>query len=205
MRQSDNRIIGFDIDGVLTDELIEGENIWQRELEAYFPGLELLEPSFSFTEAYGLSHARVSEFMDARAHKIFRNVKPQAGCKELLDWLERMDFIIHFVTARDDRYGEVTKEWLKEHGLPYAGLWFKESKGALCRSLGIEMFVDDYWENCLDIRDHGIVSLLMSAPHNLPYSAEKGIYRVRSWREIDAFTFEYYGLDMGNLAETSGA
>ncbi|NMB26404.1 MAG: hypothetical protein GX986_12835 [Firmicutes bacterium] len=201
----DNRIVGFDIDGVLTDELAGGVNIWQQEVEAYFPGLELLEPSFAFTTAYGLSPAKVDEFMEARANAIFSKVPAQIGCKELLDGLVEMDFTIHLITARDECYKEVTKEWLERHDLPYAGLWFQESKGVLCRSLGIEVFVDDYWENCVDIRNHGVVSLLMSAHHNLTCSADEGIHRVENWQEIDVFTTAHYGLDMDNWLQISGA
>lgn len=208
MKQSDNldhRIVGFDIDGVLTDEFADGANIWQQEVEAYFPGLVLLEPSFAFTTAYGLSRAEVDEFMEARANAIFSKVPPQVGCKELLDELVEMDFTIHIITARDDCYKEVTKEWLEKHELPYAGLWFRESKGVLCRALGIEMFVDDYWENCVDIRNHGVVSLLMSAHHNQTYAVEEGIHRVDNWQEIDTFTTRHYGLDTDDWLRISGA
>ncbi|NLK09069.1 MAG: hypothetical protein GX316_10315 [Firmicutes bacterium] len=195
----DKRIIGIDIDGVLTHELVDGVNIWQREVEAYFPGLELVEPSFAFTTAYGISAEKAQEFMENRAEKIFAEVPPQTGAKHLLDRLMSLDFTVHLITARQSRYSEVTKNWLKKHKLPYTGLWFQESKGVLCHSLGVEVFVDDYWENCIDIQSYGIVTLLMSAHHNLACTPQKGIHRVENWREIEKFIAGHYDLERAEL------
>lgn len=203
--QSRRRVIGFDMDGVITDEMVGGENIWQQEIEAYFPELRLLEPNFSFTAAYGLSLEKVDEFMKERAPSIFRAVKPQAGSKELLSALQEMGFTVHLITARETCYQEVTSQWLTEHNIQYNSLWFEDEKGILCRRLGVELFVDDYWDNCLDIRDHGIMSLLMSAPHNLGYPEKPGILRVRDWQEIGAQIADYYGLCPESMSQTLGA
>jgi len=205
-RKPRRRIIGFDIDGVLTDEMVDGKNIWQREIEASFPGIQLLGPEFAFTAAFGLSLEEVDRFMEEKAEKVFSNVQPQRGSREFLSYLEARGFTVHLITARFPCYEEVTREWLARHGFKPSGLWFTEAKGPLCKELGIELFVDDYWENCLDIRDHGVRALLMSAPHNLGCPEEKGIYRVENWDEIRTHVLEYYGLeswDSGETADTS--
>lgn len=200
-------IIGFDIDGVLTCEMVGGENIWQREIEAYFPELRLLEPNFSFTAAYGLSLDKVDQFMEEKASSIFRAVRPQAGCQELLSQLFEMGFTIHLITAREPCYEKITSQWLAEHEFKYSALWFEEDKGKLCRRLGIEVFVDDYWDNCVDISDQGVRALLVSAPHNLQCdsNSEEGIYRVESWQEIRTHLADYYGLQFGSMRESPGA
>lgn len=204
-RSNHHRIVGFDIDGVLTDEFASGENVWQREIEAYFPGIELLEPDFSFSVAYGLASNSVDEFMEACAARIFSEVKPQKGCRQVVDALATEGFTVHLVTARDECHADTTKKWLEKHQLRYDGLWFEENKGALCRELGIEVFVDDHWENCLDIAGQGIASLLMSAPHNLSCPSRPGVYRVENWHEISGFITKYYGLDTKLLPRTAGA
>ena len=198
------RIIGFDIDGVLTDEMADGKNIWQQEIEAYFPGIQLLEPDFAFTAAFGLSLEEVDQFMEEKASEVFRKVKPQQGSRELIRYLLDTGFTVHLITARFPRYEEVTREWLAHHGFKPSALWFTEDKGPLCRELGVELFVDDYWENCLDVRAHGVTALLMSAPHNLGCPEEKGIYRVDNWDEIRAHVLEYYGLGSWESGKISG-
>jgi uncharacterized HAD superfamily protein len=198
------RIIGFDIDGVLTDEMSGGKNIWQREIEAYFPGIQLLEPDFTFTAAFGLSLEEVDRFMEERAPEVFRKVKPQPGSRELIEYLQDAGFTVHLITARFPCYEDVTREWLASHGFRPNALWFVNAKGALCRELGVELFVDDYWENCLDVRDHGIKALLMSAPHNLGCPEEQGICRVENWEEIRAHVREYYGLSGWERGQVSG-
>lgn len=203
--QSLRRVVGFDIDGVLTDEMVGGESIWQQEIEAYFPDLCLLEPNFSFTAAYGLSLEKVDEFMKERAPGIFRSVKPQVGSKELLSALQQNGFTVHLITARKTCYQEVTQQWLTKHDIQHNSLWFEDEKGILCRQLGVELFVDDYWDNCLDIRDQGIVSLLMSAPHNLGYPEKPGIFRVSNWQEIGAEIADYYGLCPESMQQILGA
>lgn len=199
-------IIGFDIDGVLTDEMVGDENIWQSEIEAYFPELRLLEPNFSFTAAYGLSLDKVDRFMQERAPSIFRAVKPQAGCQELLSRLFEMGFTIHLITAREPCFEEITCQWLAKHRFKYSALWFEEDKGALCKRLGIQVFTDDYWDNCVDICNQGVQALLVSAPHNLQYdtNAEEGIYRVENWQEISTYLADYYGLQL-SVQESAGA
>lgn len=204
-QSSRQRIIGFDIDGVLTDEMVGGENIWQREIEAYFPELRLLEPNFSFTAAYGLSLDKVDRFMEERAPNIFRSVTPQAGCQEVLSQLFEMGFTIHLITAREACYEGITRQWLVDHEIRHSALWFEEDKGTLSRRLGIEVFADDYWDNCLDIRDQGIRALLVSAPHNLQYDTEDGIYRVEDWREIRIHLADYYGIQFETMQDIPGA
>jgi len=198
------RIIGFDIDGVLTDEMVDGKNIWQREIEAYFPGIRLLEPDFAFTTAFGLSWEEVDRFMEEKAEEVFRKVKPHRGSREFVRFLQEAGFTVHLITARFPCYDKVTREWLACHGFRPDGLWFTDGKGALCKELGIELFVDDCYENCLDVRNHGVTALLMTAPHNLDRPEEKGIYRVSSWEDIKACVLEYYGLSGWDRGQMPG-
>ncbi len=198
-------IVGFVVDGVLTNEMVGEENIWQREIEAYFPELQLREPNFSFTAAYGLTMEKVEEFMQERAPSIFREVKPQVDCRALLARIQKMGLTIHLITARETRYEEITRRWLAQYDIPYTDLWFEDAKGMLCKDLGIEVFVDDYWDNCLDIRNHGAIALLMLAPHNRGYQTEKGIYRVKNWEEIGAYLGRYFGLQWDSMKEIPGA
>lgn len=197
------RIIGFDIDGVLTYEEAGGKNIWQKELERYFGGITRQQPSFSFCEAYGLTLAQVEKFMEEKAVDIFWQVPVQPGCRETLKQLQKLDFTIYLITARDPEYRTVTRQWLKKNKLPYTALWFEKNKGRLCKELGIELFVDDYWENCTEIGQYGVQVLLMTAHHNEGHPIPPSVRRVANWNDIKREIARFYDLPVAALYPSS--
>jgi uncharacterized HAD superfamily protein len=60
--------------------------------------------------------------------------------------------------------GHVTCEWLKKYGIAHPVVYFTQShKSELIAKLGIDLFVDDRHENCLDVAENTDAVVLM--PH----------------------------------------
>ncbi len=190
------QIIGFDIDGVLTDELFpDGISVWHKEIDDYFGGVQQLQRSFQFTEAYGLEEAEVDRFMRERAESVFRKVPMREGAREVLTRLTELGFTVHLITARNSEYQEVTTQWLKRHGIPYHKLWLVKEKAPLCKELGIRFFVDDHWDNCQSLLKEQIPVVMMNMPHN--ELLEVPVPRVNTWDEVWGWCARVYELDDG--------
>lgn len=76
-----------------------------------------------------------------------------------------------YITARSID-SEVTKEWLHKHGFPTAPVYSVgngESKVKIAKEAGIDLFIDDSYENFLELNAAGIFTYLYTAPYNVKY------------------------------------
>jgi 5'(3')-deoxyribonucleotidase len=79
----------------------------------------------------------------------------------------------------------VTQEWLETHGFPMRPVYtvaVGQSKVEVIRNAGVEIFVDDRYENFEELNRHGLCCFLMDAPHNQRYNV--GFKRIKSLKEI---------------------
>lgn len=80
---------------------------------------------------------------------------------------------------------EWTEEWLDKNGFPTMPVYsvnFGESKIDVAKKSGIEIFVDDRYENFVELNNAGICTFLFDAPHNQRYDV--GFKRIKSLKEI---------------------
>lgn len=78
-----------------------------------------------------------------------------------------------------------TEEWLDRNGFPTMPVYsvgIGESKIDVAKKSGIDIFVDDRYENFVELNDAGICCFLFDAPHNRRY--EVGYRRIKSLKEI---------------------
>lgn len=80
---------------------------------------------------------------------------------------------------------EWTEEWLDKNGFPTMPVYcvgFDESKVEVAKKSGIDIFVDDRYENFVELTNAGIFTYLFNAPHNQRYDV--GFRRIHSLSEI---------------------
>lgn len=80
---------------------------------------------------------------------------------------------------------EWTEEWLDKNGFPAMPVYsvgFGMSKVDVAKQSGIELFVDDRYENFVELNQNGIFCFLFDAPHNQRYDV--GHRRIKSLNEI---------------------
>lgn len=80
---------------------------------------------------------------------------------------------------------EITKQWLDNNGFPVAKIYTikpGESKVQIARASGLSIFVDDRYENFVDLNRAGICCFLMDAVHNQRYNV--GFKRIKSLKEL---------------------
>ncbi len=108
-------------------------------------------------------------------------LKPYA--KEVLNELSKNNEL-YIVTARSDYYSKnvklLTKEFIKNNNLPIKDIYFdcfEEGKAIMCDKLNIDLFIDDYINNCLEVKNRGIKVLLFNSEY-------EGLDNVNSWLDV---------------------
>lgn len=89
-----------------------------------------------------------------------------------------------YITSRpvDSR---ITEEWLDKHGFPAAPVHtvgVGKTKVDVAIEQGVEIFVDDNYDNFVALNNAGICCFLMDAPHNQRYDV--GFKRIKTLKEI---------------------
>lgn len=80
---------------------------------------------------------------------------------------------------------EWTMEWLDKNGFPTVPVYsvgHNQSKVQVARESGIDVFVDDKFENFVELNNSGIYCYLFDAPHNQRYDV--GLKRIKSLKEL---------------------
>ncbi len=186
---------GFDIDGVLTDDDDGTSNIWMVEASRYF-NRPLIKPSFYLHEAVGVTRQEIDRFIEARSMAIMENVSIRPHCLNVLRRLKSVYCDIHLITARKDSCRNLTEAWLGANQIPYDSLTMKSvkdshySKGTICQHLEVDLFVDDNYENCLELKQSGIYTLMYHCSHNQDKQAPVPV--VRDWHEIETSIYQFH-------------
>lgn len=82
---------------------------------------------------------------------------------------------------------EWTEEWLDKNGFPTMPVYTvgqNQSKVEVAKETGVEIYVDDRFENFVELTNAGIFCYLFDAPHNRRY--EVGHRRISSLKDIKA-------------------
>ena len=80
---------------------------------------------------------------------------------------------------------EWTEEWLDRNGFPSMPVYTiprGESKLSIAKSSGIDIFVDDRYENFVELNSGGVCCFLFDAPHNQRYNV--GFKRIKHLKEL---------------------
>lgn len=83
---------------------------------------------------------------------------------------------------------ELTKTWVQKNGFPARPVYsigHNESKVEVAKEAGIEVFVDDRFDNFVELNNAGICTYLLTRPHNIRYNV--GHKRINSLKDLPWF------------------
>lgn len=181
----------FDIDGVLADF-----NTPFAKLLSERSGIPL--DQFTFTEWYwyrktGIDKKLVRQAWDDVVNNpadFWLNLKLINSPQTALDIMEIEDLGLEpvFVTARNPKLRAITNEWLYERlGIRNPYLILSPKKGHICEALDAIAFLDDKYDNCLDVlRMRGTKTLvaLRDQPYNRSTPPDPYLHRLSGVREF---------------------
>lgn len=158
--------IGLDIDEVLADFL----GSWTKEWGLNYPNSWFFD--YNILERF--ETLRVNNKLDS----FYLNLKPLIDPKSI-------PFEPHaYVTSRPVTC-DVTKLWLENNGFPSRPVItvpVGSSKVDVIKSSGIDIFIDDRYDNFEELNRNGICCYLFDAPHNQRYDV--GFKRIKSLQEL---------------------
>jgi uncharacterized HAD superfamily protein len=180
------KIIGFDIDGVLTTP---DHHPWEDELLAYFQLEQQPDSEMgNMMGRYGLTREQMQDFFSTRSHFVFPKLTMREGANLFLQELKSLGFTIILITARTN--SPETPRWLEQHQISYDLLVHEHDKLDPCVNHGLQLFVEDNYENAKAISP-AIPVLLMDTVYNrledLP-----NVHRVHDYAEIRDFVFTFF-------------
>lgn len=174
--------LGVDIDGSINDfsDLIYKCAIIFNESQGIdkLPDMSdyIIERFFEWSEYQN------TEFWTKFYKLALTNTIPLAGVVETLSLLKRKGIALYFITARVEKYRELTLSWLKKHNIPMDNLIMSKNKAQACLENNIAIMVEDEPENCVSISEH-IPVLCMSYPYNQHLEEVRNIKRISNWAE----------------------
>lgn len=173
--------IGVDIDGVVSDSY----TAWLGEMNRYFSkNISVLE-DYEVHLVYDVSWDEMNNFFKQNMEHLFMLPQPMKGAKDAIESLIAQGHEIIYVTARAADEEEVTLRWMDKYKIPYKHLVFSDmkSKVDLARQWKLEVFIEDYTKNAVELAESGISVLLLDASYNQG-ELSSGIRRCRDWTEI---------------------
>lgn len=179
---------GFDIDDTLIQLRQHAFHLYNQKLNKQvnleeFNVLKTLE----IHEPFGLTAEEGGKLWKSLAEEIyFTNCPPFPNAVEVLNSLAKEGHEIYYITARDEQYGEKTKEWLIKNGFPvdeekfYCGMK-DEEKIKIIQDLQLDYYFDD---------KPAVLETLLELPLKVytidnSYNKHVNIPRMSSWSELE--------------------
>lgn len=181
--------ICIDIDGTLTEPYY-----WLDMANQYF-GTNVKPYEVTQYDVYKVLNIKEEEyaaFYKKYAEQVHAQAEVRKDVREILKRLNK-EHNIFYVTARKPKYKEVTQNWFAKKGLPQAPLYLLGShyKVDHAKFLNCHIFIEDRYENAVQIAEAGFQVLLIDCSYNRQ-SVVPGIQRVSNWKEIDQLIQEYF-------------
>lgn len=174
--------IGVDIDGVIADSL----SVWVNELNRYFAQDKKREDMiyYQFEKIYNVTWEEMDSFFRANQELLLTNLAPVEQAADIITRLNDKHEVL-IITARPEQYRTITESWLLNQRIIYHNLVMTDfnDKSLYCKSLQVDIFIEDSLENALSIYQQGIPVILFDAPYNQG-SLPKGVIRTKNWQEI---------------------
>lgn len=171
----------IDIDGTVTTPYY-----WLRYANEYFN--KNLKPEdvveYEIHNVLGVDREEYTKFYDSFGEELHDKAKLRSRARRILNKLSEQHSI-YYVTARDKRMTDITHSWIVKRRLPSDGIHILGShyKVDKARELNCDIFIEDRYENALQLSQAGFKVLLIDCNYNR-MSIPDDITRVKDWDEI---------------------
>lgn len=173
--------ICVDIDGTITEPFywLDAAN---RHFETNIKPYQVT--TYDIHEVIGVTREEYNEFYSIYCESLHSNAKVREN-SELVLWHLNQQHNIFYVTARDPQIRNTTENWFRRNDLPIAELHMLGShyKVERAKKLECNIFIEDRYENALQLALEGFEVLLIDCTYNREPSIP-GITRVSDWLDI---------------------
>lgn len=173
--------ICVDIDGTITDPFY-----WIEKANEFFG--KSIKPeevnTYHIHELYNVPLEASRKCYAVHGKEMHLNAKMRKGANIYLKKLAVFHHVF-YITARMQQMDEVTHQWFKKNEIPLTEIFFLGSHDKLnkAKALGCDIFIEDRYENAIQLSEAGIKVLLVDCKYNRK-KLNDHIKRVQSWQEI---------------------
>ncbi|NMM62244.1 hypothetical protein HBE96_05995 [Clostridium sp. P21] len=174
--------ICIDIDGTITDPYF-----WLDIANKYFNKNVTIDKvtEYKIDIVMGVTRDEYYDFFNKNKFKMHNdNVSLRENAKEVIEELIKLNNI-YFVTARDKDLKLLTYSYLNNNGIPYDDVFVLGThyKVDMARKLKCDIFIEDCYENALQLSENGFKVLLIDTNYNRK-PVNENVTRVLNWNEI---------------------
>ena len=147
--------------------------------------------TINWESLYGIKmDTMINEFHEKYMHS-YQEAKVVEKAKDIIMALKQ-NHNLYFVTARDEKLTDITKNWLDENGFNEIDVYLLGSdyKIEKAKELECHIFIEDNPSNALQLVNEGMKVLLINTNYNKDIEHEN-IIRVNDWTDINVFIEEY--------------
>ncbi len=174
--------ICVDIDGTMTEPFY-----WLKAANAWFKTNVQPEDvkEYDIHHVLGIKRRDYLDFYNTMGEALHLNALPRPNASSVLHRLAQ-HHNIYYVTAREARMENVSKQWFEENGMPEAPLFLLGShhKSEMAKQLKCDLFIEDRYENALELVMSGTPVLLMDCTYNR-FHTILNIERIFDWNEAE--------------------
>ncbi len=151
--------------------------------------LGFIKSKYYLSELYGWTAEEKFDFFTKYYKNILEECKVMPDVAKVCQQLKKQGHSIYFITARFNNIEncnteEITKKTLKESNIPYDKLIINaQDKLKFSEELGINIFIEDSYDTCVELANKGIHSILMTSKFNEKVDTGN-IKRVHNWKEV---------------------
>lgn len=180
--------IGLDIDGVI----IDSERGFKVSAEIFslenFGEDRLLDESVAHVgERYDWPEEYLEKWHKECLSRVAEESNFMPGAIEIIKRLKNMGHELIIITARGGFYPrmkDIALQQFEKAGLKFDDYYFVvENKAKLCVELGIEVMIDDEYNNCMNIANEGITTLYFRDV-KMKRIEKDNVIEVNNWGEI---------------------
>lgn len=176
-----NLNICIDIDGTITDAYY-----WLKPCNKYFNTniTESQVTEYYIHKVLGIEEEKYEEFYEKNKFKMHSEQELRADAKPVILELN-LYHNIYFVTAREKGLTMLTHRYLRKNEIPYDGLFVlgTHNKVEKARELSCSIFIEDSYENAIQLSNAGFKVLLIDTTYNRK-PINENIIRVYNWNQI---------------------
>ncbi len=167
--------IGIDIDNTLTyvkEKLNEAAynyaiSLGKKVDKSYLQTEDINNDGESYKNVFQFSDNELKYFLKDIQESITNWALPRENVREVLLKLKNKGFEIIIVTARDFEFHDdpykLSKDWLDKNNILFDKLIVNaRDKATVCEKENINIFIDDQLNNCLNISQKGIKTIMIS-------------------------------------------
>lgn len=177
-----NLNICIDIDGTITDPYF-----WLNIANKYFKKNITIDKitEYQIDKIMGVTREEYYDFYNKSKFEMHNEeVRLRENAREIIEELIKTNNI-YFVTARDKDLKILTYSYLKKNNIPYDDVFVLGThyKVDTAKKLKCDIFIEDCYENALQLSESGFKVLLIDTNYNRK-TLNENIIRVFNWNEI---------------------